>query len=232
MNSANTAVVLRLLLMLAYPVLAQLASAYQNGWLAGLAGLDMLLFVWAEPLVRGKLWAWGGVLLALLGVSWLAASKWALLPLLLAPPLFMAMVGWLFARSLLPGQVPLITCIVLALEKVPVEQLEPSLYRYSRGVTLLWASALGFLALLNLALAMIAAPRGILLSLGYTPAFTITDTQWSWFANWINYGLIGGLFVVEFAYRKRRFPGRYNSALEFGRKMASLGPGFWRDLLK
>ncbi|PJK14105.1 ketosynthase [Lysobacteraceae bacterium NML07-0707] len=218
--------------MLAYPVLAQLASSYQNGWLAGLAGLDMLVFVYAEPLVRGRLWAWGAVLLALSGICWLAYSKWALLPLLLAPPLFMAMIGWLFARSLLPGQTPLITRIVLALEKVPPEQLEPSLYRYSRGVTLLWASALGVLAVFNLGLAMIAAPRGILLSLGYAPPLTITDAQWSWFANWINYGLIGGVFVVEFAYRKRRFPGRYNSALEFGRKMTSLGPTFWRDLLK
>ena len=74
--------------------------------------------------------------------------------------------------------------------------------------------------------------RGILPTLGIQPAATVTDAQWSWFANWINYGLVGLIFIAEFLYRKRRFPGRYKSLLDFGRKVAGLGPAFWRDLLK
>ena len=43
----------------------------------------------------------------------------------------------------------------------------------------------------------------------------------------------GGFMLAEFQYRKRRFPQRpYRDAIEFARKMAALGPGFWRDLLR
>ena len=52
------------------------------------------------------------------------------------------------------------------------------------------------------------------------------------FANWLNYGLVGGVFALEFMVRKRRFPGRYKNAADFFRRCASLGPAFWRDLFK
>ncbi len=232
MKGADAAAPLRLLLMIAYPFLAQAASIRESGLLAALAALDMLVFLWAEPLVRRRAWAWGGLLLAVAGLVWLSGSRWALLPLLLAPPLFLAMFAWVFARTLLPGRVPLITRLVAALDGSTPQTLAPDLYRYSRRLSLLWAVALGLLAAFNLGLAMVAVPRGILPGLGITPPFTVTEAQWSWFANWLNYGVIGLLFVVEFLYRKHRFPGRYRNALDFGRKLAALGPGVWRDLLK
>ncbi|MGY0505765.1 ketosynthase [Luteimonas sp. e5] len=218
--------------MLVYPLLAQLASMRQSGVLAALAGLDMLLFVQLDSLLRGRLRDWLLLALACAGLAWLASSRFALLPLLLAPPLFMAMIGWLFARSLRAGHTPLITRIVAAMDGSTPATLEPALYRYSQALTRLWAGALLLLTLLNLGLAMIAVPRGILASFDIRSPLAITDAQWSWFANWCTYGLIGLLFVAEYLYRKRRFPGRYRNALDFGRKLVALGPGFWRDLLR
>ena len=45
-------------------------------------------------------------------------------------------------------------------------------------------------------------------------------------------GLIGGLMVAEFAWRSRRFPGRYHGPLDFAKRMAALGPGFWNGLFR
>ena len=56
---------------------------------------------------------------------------------------------------------------------------------------------------------------------------------WSLFANLLNYGIVGGFFVGEYLYRKRRFPGRYTQLLSISlRRMAALGPAFWRGLLR
>ena len=77
-----------------------------------------------------------------------------------------------------------------------------------------------------------AEPGGLLAGLGLRAPVTITREQWSLFANILNYGIVGGFFAVEFAYRKRRFPGRYSSFVGFLRQMAGLGPAFWRDFLR
>ena len=81
-------------------------------------------------------------------------------------------------------------------------------------------------------IAATASPAGLLESVGVASPLPITWEQWSWCANLLNYGVIGGFFVVEFAIRKRRFPGRYHSFADFLRKLAGLGPMFWRDLLR
>ena len=82
------------------------------------------------------------------------------------------------------------------------------------------------------ALACATAYVGLLARAVVDAPWSISDSQWSWFANWLNYGLVGAVFAIEFAYRKHRFPGRYKNALDFFRRMAGLGPAFWRDLFK
>jgi hypothetical protein len=72
----------------------------------------------------------------------------------------------------------------------------------------------------------------LLASVGVTPPWTVSEAQWSWFANILNYGIVGGFFVAEYLVRKRRFPGRYHSLLDFLQRMARLGPAFWRQLLQ
>jgi uncharacterized membrane protein len=110
--------------------------------------------------------------------------------------------------------------------------LAPDLQRYTRSLTAAWAVVLLAMAGANLLLALLASPSGLLESLGLASPLPISQAQWSLWANLLNYGVIGGFFIIEFAYRKRRFPGRYDGFAGFVRKLAGLGPVFWRDLLR
>ena len=153
------------------------------------------------------------------------------------PVAYIALVAWTFGRTLRAGRTPLVTRMMLALEHPsssadPAMPVDPRQLRYTRRLTVVWSATLGLLALANLVLALVAVPRGLLASLGVAAPFVVTETQWSWFANLLNYGLIGGLFIGEFALRKRVFPGRYRSFPHFLRQMAALGPDTWKRLLR
>lgn len=229
--SESTAAGLRLLLALAYPLLAHLAGARHDPALAAIALLDLGLIVLLQPLLQRRVGAWLLLLAIGLGLSMLARSHYALLPLLLVPVVLLGLVAWTFGRTLRAGQVPLITRVVAALDALPPPQLSPELRSYTRNLTVAWAALLGTLALVNLVLAALAVPNGLLAGLGSTPPVTVSEAQWSWFANILNWGIVGGFFVGEYLLRKRRFPGRYHSLLDFLQRMARLGPAFWRQLL-
>lgn len=224
--------VLRIGCAVAYPFLAHAASVRDSGALAACALGALIVMGLADGLVQRRAGAWLVLLAALAGLAWLSGSPWASLPLLLVPVAFISMVAWFFGRTLRPGRVPLISKIVAALEQVPAAELTPDLRVYTRRLTLGWALVLGAMALCNLVLAAVAVPNGLLAAFGMAAPFTVTDAQWSWFANWFNYGLVGGFFVLEYLYRKRRFPGRYRNFLDFATRMSRLGPVFWRDLFR
>lgn len=224
---------LRVAMAVGYPFLAHAASVRDSGPLAACALFTLLVMTLADGLVRGRALAWVWLLLGGAALWWLAHSPLAHLPLLLVPVAFLGMIAWLFARTLRAGQVPLIGRIVAAMDGgITFDQLDPPLQRYARNLTALWAGVLALMALVNLVLAAIAMPNGLLASAGITSPVTVTEAQWSWVANLLNYGLVGGVFALEFLYRKRRFPGRYRNFADFARRMASLGPAFWRDLLR
>ena len=84
---------------------------------------------------------------------------------------------------------------------------------------------LALLAVINLALALIAVPGGVLAQSRHRVAGDDHRTQWSWFANLLNYGIVGGFFVGEYLLRKRRFPGRYRSFVDFLRQDGGAGAG-------
>jgi uncharacterized membrane protein len=224
--------VLRIACAVAYPFLAHGASVRDSGALAAGALGTLVGMTLADGLVQRRAGAWLALLAAIAGLAWLAGSPWAHLPLLLVPVAFIAMIAWFFARTLRPGRVPLIGKIVSALENTPEPELEPELRRYTRGLTLAWALVLAAMGVCNLVLAAVAVPNGLLASFGIAAPFTVTDAQWSWFANWFNYGLVGGFFALEYLYRKRRFPGRYRNFADFASRMSRLGPAFWRDLFR
>ena len=230
--SEPTAAGLRLLLALAYPLLAHLAGARHDPALAAIALADLGLVVLLHALLQRRMGAW--LLLAAMvpGLFALARSHYALLPLLVVPVAIISLVAWTFGRTLRSGRVPLITQIVAALDAMPPTALAPELRSYTRTLTAAWAGLLGTLALVNLVLAMLAVPNGLLASIGITPALTVGEAQWSWFANIFNWGIVVGFFVGEYLLRKRRFPGRYRSLLDFLQRMARLGPAFWRQLLQ
>ena len=228
----NATPLARLALALAYPVLAHLASLRDDPVLAAAALGDLAAFLLLEPLLRRRAWAWGVLLATGIGLVTAARSPYLQLVLLLVPAAFVALVAWTFGRTLREGHVPLITRMVCAIDGVPLAQLDPALRRYSRTLTATWAAMLSGLAMCNFLLALIAVPGGLLHSLGMASPVTVSERAWSWFANLLNYGLVGGLFVGEYFYRVRRFPGRYTSFFHFVRKMAGLGPTVWRGLLR
>jgi uncharacterized membrane protein len=222
--------ILRVVLAIAYPFLAHWATHRGGGPVAALALFDLALIVLLQPLAQRRGWAWA--VLALV-----AAALWRLAPtsvpqlLLLVPPLlFTALVAWFFGRSLRAPRVPVITRIVAALERCEPAQLPLPLFTYTRRLTATWAGVLLCLCLANGVLALIAVPDGVLARLGHAPVLTVSQTTWSWFANLLDYGFVGGFFVGEYLLRKRWFPGRYRNFADFLQRLSALGPAFWREL--
>lgn len=223
----------RLLLSVAYPLIAHAASTLRDPGLAALALLDIVLILLVVPLARRRGWAWAVV--AMSAAALWAAQRSSVLPvlLLLPPVLFPWLVAWFFARTLRAGRVPLITRIASAMEACPPSALSHALASYTRGLTRLWAVVLAGIGVANLALGLVAVPDGLLVQLGYTPAVTVSQVAWSWFANLLDYGLAGLLMVVEYLVRMRMFPDRpYRTLPQFVRRLGTLGPAFWRDVMR
>ena len=227
----NRLAALRLLLAIAYPLLAHGASVEGNGILALVALADLAVIVLLDPLARLRGWAWATLAVVVAGLWALRGSAVPALLLLAPPMVFTALLSWWFGRSLGAGRVPLISRIVAGLEGCAPARLRDDLKAYTRRLTLLWALLLGGLALVNGVLALVAVPDGVLARLGHPPLFTVSQDAWSWFANLLNYGIVGGFFIGEYLYRKRRFADRpYRDFPDFLRRMAALGPAFWRTL--
>ncbi|HLM54157.1 MAG TPA: ketosynthase [Pseudoxanthomonas sp.] len=222
-----------ILLAVAYPLLAHLAAAREDRALAALAAADMVLLLLVEPMAQRRAWAWAALAAAAAALWWLARTDHAMLLLLAPPVVFTGFLAWWFGRSLRSGRSALITRIVTALYRQADAPVSEALLRYTRRLTAAWAGLLALLTLINLALAMIAVPDGLLHRLGTPPPLAISSQQWSLFANLLNYGIVGGFFFGEYVYRKRVFAQRpYRNLPDFLRQMARLGPAFWRDLLR
>ena len=230
-RAAGRAMVLRGLLVAAYLLLAHGAGVGQDPRLAALALADIVALVLLAPLLRLRPWAWGVLALAGAGLTRLAATRYALTPLLLVPPAIVAFVGFGFARTLAPGQVPLITRMVLAMDEMTPD-IEPALRRYTRRLTLAWALLLGGLVVFNLVLAAVAVPEGLLAAFGRASPWPISEGQWAVAAHVGNYGVIAVFMLAEFRLRQRCFPGRYTGFLQFLRRLAGLGPAFWHGTLR
>ena len=235
MTPGLPAAALRLVFAIAYPFLAHWASHREAGGagfpVAALALFDLALIVLVQPLVERRGWAWAALALVAAGLWQLAPTPYPQLMLLAPPVLFTGLLGWWFGRSLRAPRVPVITRIVAGLEQTTPEQLPADLYRYTRRLTGAWAVLLACLALANTVLALIAVPDGLLARLGHVPVLAVSQTTWSWFANLLDYGIVGGFFIGEYLLRRRWFPVRpYRNFLDFLRRMGALGPTFWRQL--
>ena len=224
---------LRLVLAVAYPFLAHWASqgGGAGGTIAAVALLDLALIVLLLPLLQPRAWAWALLVLIAAGLWLLAPTAYPQLMLLAPPVLFTGLLGWWFARSLRAPRVPVITKIVAGLEQTTPALLPAALLAYTRRLTGAWSALLLCLALANATLAMIAVPDGVLARLGHAPLLTVSQSTWSWFANLLDYGIVGGFFIGEYALRRRWFPQQpYGNFVDFLRRMGALGPGFWRQL--
>lgn len=224
-------VLLRVVLAIAYPILAHWASVQDSGVVATWALGDLALIVLLEPLLARRAWAWGLLAVIAAGLVMLAQSRYAQLPLLAPPLVFTGLLSWWFGRSLRAPRVALITRIVAGLEHTSPHDLPAKLQRYTRGLTGAWSVLLALLALANGVLALVAVPHGVLARLGHAPEWTIAQAHWSLFANFLDYGIVGIFFIGEYTVRRWVFPDRpYRNFLEFLQQLAGLGPRFWREL--
>lgn len=215
-----------ILMGLSYPLLAHVAA------LSGRPGLIAASIGWLVVLIllpglqRLRPAAWIALAIASIGLYSIAGSSAALLLLFLPPILIDSFMAWVFGHTLRPGRMPLIESIVRALHG-PQDDLSDDILRYARRLTGVWTALFVVLAIINAALALCVAPGGPLLAVGVQPPLTVPLSQWSLLANVIDYFLVGALFVIEFAFRRRRFPQQpYRGLLDFTRRVVSLGAMF------
>lgn len=161
-----------------------------------------------RPGVVGLVCAFVPALLALLGLAWgrrrraLALGAWVLTVALLwhFRAIFfdhyswaylmqhagsMALLAWVFGRTLDAGRQPMITQFSMLVHG----PLTPLLTSYTRWVTVAWSLFFGIMALASVAL-FVGAPIGV----------------WSVFANMLTAPLVGLMFLGEYLVRRQVLP--------------------------
>jgi uncharacterized membrane protein len=218
---------LALVLALAYPILAHVATTRHDADLMAVAVAVLGAALLGPALARGRVAAYVAAA-ALAAAIVLARRTDATAFLLYVPPVALnVLAGTVFARTLLPGRMPLIERMARLLRGEP---LDPRIPPYARRVTYAWAVLLYSMAFADLVLACLAVPDGVFARLGVAPPIAVPQVAWSLFANVLSYVLIAALFVCEFAWRRVRFPTHeYHGIADFARRLASLGPSFWRQ---
>lgn len=220
-------------LALAYPFVAHFAVINNSVTLIAVA-LGLLIVVPMLPaLGRRSVAAWLAVPPIAAGLWWLSRSTHATLPLYIAPVLVPGFMAGVFGSTLLAGQMPLIERLIrIMLEPDPagVTEPEPDVRNYARKLTVAWTVFFVSLATVNLVLALLAEPGGLLLTHGVTPPITVPQEWWSLFANLIGYLLVAAFFLIEYAYRSHRFPRQpYRNMLDFFLRVLAAMPRLVSD---
>lgn len=186
---------------------ATLTGSATLQWLAvGLLLVMVLVMLWGSPLALVL------TVVALVAGAVLAPDPLQLL-LYAAPVLFPLMFAAAMARTLAPGQKPLIERAIWHLHGQP-EQLDARHRRYARGATWYWVAVLVAMAAMNLAAALWADP-----------------VTWSWIGNIISYAVPGLAMVLEYMLRQRVFPVQpYRNFFDFLIRLVKIGPALARDL--
>jgi uncharacterized membrane protein len=206
----------------AYPIAAHLAVlSGATRFIAASVGLLVLLVLLPGLLTRRPV-AWGLLLAAGAGLYVAAVRGQALLLLFLPPILINGFMAWLFGHTLRPGRQPLIERIIRALHGGH-DDIDATIVRYARRLTFAWAALFVALSAVNVTLAALARPGGLLLAAGITPPVAVPLETWSLFANVINYLIVGAMFAVEFQIRRRRFPQQaYRGFFDFLRRLSGV----------
>jgi len=207
---------------IAYPVVVHWAVMTRSVTLT-VASLAILAALALLPrLVARSVLAWCLAPVIIAGLWILQRQNAAWLPLYAAPVIINLFGSWIFGHTLARGQVPLIERLARLLH-APAE-ISDEIARYARKVTLGWTVFLFGLAMLNLTLALLANPDGILLMMGIRPIVTVPQEVWSLFANFLNYVMAGAFFVIEYIYRQRRFPEQpYKNFIDFMQRARRVG---------
>lgn len=206
---------LKTILALAYPLVAHFAVV-RNSMALIIVALALLVVVAMLPaLVRVNATAWLALPVVAAALWSLSRSTHATLPLYIAPVLVPGFMAGVFGSSLFSGQTPLIEQLIRLMGR-PEETPEEQVWAYARTLTAAWTTLFVLLSTTNLLLALLAEPDGLLLVGGIRPPFTVPLEWWSLFANVIGYVLVAAFFLIEYAYRRRRFPRQpYRNMLDF-----------------
>lgn len=217
------------ILACAYPIVAHLAIARgSTRWtIAALALLAAAMLI--PALAAGRVLAWLLVPALAFGCWELMRVATPVMVLYVAPVIVPSFLAWFFGHTLANGRTPLIARIV-HLTHQGHEPPEPAVWPYARRLTLAWTIFFVALASINLTLAALAEPDGLLLAAGVRPPFTVPQYCWSLFANVIGYLAVAAFFAIEYAYRRRRFPQQpYRSFCDFLKQVGPLVPRLIRS---
>lgn len=213
--------------MLAYPLVAHFGVILNSVTLIAIALGLLIVMPMLPALGRGSVVAWLAFLPVVVGLWWLSLSTHATLPLYIAPVLVPGSMAGVFGSSLLAGQVPLIEQLIRIMEPGADgrEEPEPEVLAYAHQLTKAWTLFFVTLSLTNLVLGLLAEPDGMLLAAGITPPVTVPELWWSLVANLIGYLLVAAFFLIEYAYRRHRFPRQpYRNMLDFFVKVLAAMP--------
>jgi uncharacterized membrane protein len=212
---------LMIALGVAYPLVAHAAVVSHNPAITTVSLAVLATLVMLPRLARGSVLMWCALPLVILALVLLWRVHAAWLPLYATPVFFTLFAAWVFGHTLAPGETPLIVRLARLLH-APSDP-GPEIEAYARKVTLAWTVLLTGLSLLSLTLALVAEPNGIALMSGVQPPFTVSVETWSLFANFLNYAIAGGFFLIEYLYRRRRFPQQpYRNLFDFLRRAAAV----------
>lgn len=215
---------LNTVLALAYPIIAHVAVAQDSVDLT-VAAIALLATVALLPsLFRGRIAAWLAVPIVAVCCWWISRTAIPVLPLYVAPVLVPAFLAWAFGHTLLAERTPLIAQLIRLLH-APGDEPASGVWTYARHLTLAWTILFVVLASSNFVLALLAEPDGLLLASGIAPPLTVPQEWWSLFANLIGYLLVAAFFVIEYAYRRYRFPQQpYRNMFDFIRRTLAAMP--------
>jgi uncharacterized membrane protein len=210
-------------LAVSYPVLAHLAVARNSAELT-IAAVGVLAAVSLLPaLVRGAAAAWLAVPLVCAACWWLSKVAMPVLPLYLPPIIVPAFLAYVFGSTLLQDRTPLISQLIRVLHTS--DEPESAVWSYARRLTAAWTTLFIALAAFNLLLAGLTEPDGLLRAGGLQPPLSVSRETWSLFTNLIEYLLVAAFFLIEYAYRRQRFPRQpYRNLFDFLRRLRAAMP--------
>jgi uncharacterized membrane protein len=217
-------------LSLVYPVLAHFAIARNSAGLT-IAALTLLAAVSLLPgLARGAIGAWLAVPLVGAASWWLSSVEQPVLALYLPPIVVPAFLAGVFGNTLRSGRTPLISQLIRLLQAPGDDEPESAVWVYARRLTAAWTAMFVALATFNLLLAAFVEPDGLLRASGIEPGLALSHEVWSLFTNLLEYLLVAAFFVIEYAYRRQRFPRQpYRNMFDFLRRMVAAMPRITRS---
>jgi uncharacterized membrane protein len=215
-------------LSFAYPVLAHFAIARNSVGLT-IAALTLLAAISLLPgLARGAAAAWLAVPLIGGVYWWLSGAAQPAVTLYLPPIIVPAFLACVFGNTLRQGRTPLISQLVRLLH-TPGDEPEAAVWSYTRRLTAAWTTLFVTLAVFNLLLAALAEPDGLLRAGGFEPTLSVRHELWSLFTNLLEYLVVAAFFVIEYAYRRQKFPRQpYRNMFDFLRRMVAAMPRIGR----